>query len=214
MINYQKVSARCQSLQNQVENFLRDKIPFNWHPEHQEEFKLMRKEIARPSVLAYYNPRNKNSNANRCKHGRSGCMLVATRKAVYFASKALTEVQKGYVVIEIESLVVAWPWRSSLILVCKTTYLGNRSEASRSHFVQILNQVTLRLQRILIKSFSYHFTVHYIPCVINQLANCLSRLGGQKDTNKLPKLHLCQILTNYVQVVNSFKSTESVHTSR
>ena len=53
-----------------------------------------------------------------------------------------------------------------------------------------LNQETPRLQRILIRTFPYHFTVCYIPGVTNQLANCLSRLGGQEDTIKLPKLHL------------------------
>ena len=39
----------------------------------------------------------------------------------------------------------------------------------------------------------YNFTVHYIPAVTNQLVNCLSRLGGQKDTIKLPKIHVYQI---------------------
>ena len=33
----------------------------------------------------------------------------------------------------------------------------------------------------------------YIPGLTNQLANCLSQLGGQKDTIKLPKLYLYQI---------------------
>ena len=56
-----------------------------------------------------------------------------------------------------------------------------------------LNQATPRLQRILIRTFSYHFTVHYIPGLTTQLADCLSFLGGQKDTIKLPKLHLYQI---------------------
>ena len=56
-----------------------------------------------------------------------------------------------------------------------------------------INQVTLRLQRILIRAFPYHFTVHYIHVLTNQLANCLSWLGGQKDTIKQPKLCLYQI---------------------
>ena len=51
-----------------------------------------------------------------------------------------------------------------------------------------LNQATPRLQRILIRT--YHFIVWYIPGVPNQLANCLLRLGSQKDTSKLPKLHV------------------------
>ena len=56
-----------------------------------------------------------------------------------------------------------------------------------------INQATPRLKRILIRSFSYHFTVRYIPGLTNQLADCLSRLERQKDTIKLPKFHLYQI---------------------
>ena len=33
----------------------------------------------------------------------------------------------------------------------------------------------------------------YIPGSTNQLADCLSQLGGQKDTIKLPKLHIHQM---------------------
>ena len=37
-----------------------------------------------------------------------------------------------------------------------------------------LNQATPRIQKILIRPFADHFTVRYIPGVINQLADCLS----------------------------------------
>ena len=56
-----------------------------------------------------------------------------------------------------------------------------------------LDQATPRLQRILIRTFPYHFTICYIPGITNQLANCSSQLRGQKDTIKLPKLHVYQI---------------------
>ena len=56
-----------------------------------------------------------------------------------------------------------------------------------------INQATPRLQIILIRTFPYHFTVHYIPGLTNQLADCLFQFGGQKDTIKLPKSHLYQI---------------------
>ena len=56
-----------------------------------------------------------------------------------------------------------------------------------------ISQATLRLQRILIRTSPYHFTVCYIPGLTNQLADCLSWLGSQKDTIKVPKLHLYQI---------------------
>ena len=56
-----------------------------------------------------------------------------------------------------------------------------------------LNQATQRLQHILIKTLPYNFTVRYIPGLKNQLSDCLSRLGEQKDSTKLPKLHVYQI---------------------
>ena len=37
------------------------------------------------------------------------------------------------------------------------------------------------------------FTVRYIPGMTNQLADCLSHLGNQKDSIKLPKPHVNQI---------------------
>ena len=37
-----------------------------------------------------------------------GACLLQQGKPVYFASKALTETQKGHVAIELESLAVAW----------------------------------------------------------------------------------------------------------
>ena len=55
-----------------------------------------------------------------------------------------------------------------------------------------INQATPRLQRIL-RTFPYNFTVQYIPGVTNQLADCLSQMGDQKDSIKLPQLQVYQI---------------------
>ena len=57
-----------------------------------------------------------------------------------------------------------------------------------------LNQAAPRLQRILIRTFPYNFTVQYIPGVTNQLADCLSLMGDQKDSIKLPTLQVYQII--------------------
>ena len=68
-----------------------------------------------------------------------------------------------------------------------------------------INQATPRLQRILIRTFSYHITVQYIPGLTNQLADCLSQLGGQKDTIKLPKPHAYQITNQLCAKSNSLQ---------
>ena len=109
MINYlSKFSARLSELAEPIRELCKEKVPFNWGPEHESAFHLIEKEIVAAPILAYYNPNKPmilQTNAS-CK-GLGACLLQNERP-VYFASRALTETQKGYVVIELESLVVTW----------------------------------------------------------------------------------------------------------
>ena len=92
-----------------IRELSKEKVPFNWGPEHQSAFTLMKKEIASTPVLAYYNPKKQtvlltDASIKDCMHA----CLLQDEKPVYFASKALTKAQKGYVAIVLESLAVAW----------------------------------------------------------------------------------------------------------
>ena len=67
----------------------------------------MKKEIASALILAYYNPKKQTVlQTDASKKGLGACLLQ-DEKPMYFASKALTDVQKGYVAIELESLAFA-----------------------------------------------------------------------------------------------------------
>ena len=58
MVNYfSKFSARLSELVEPIRKLSKDKVPFNWGPEHQEAFKQMKREIVRAPILAYCNPR-------------------------------------------------------------------------------------------------------------------------------------------------------------
>ena len=58
MINYlSKVSARLSELALPIRELAKEKITFNWGPEHQAAFKLVKKEIAAAPILAYYDPK-------------------------------------------------------------------------------------------------------------------------------------------------------------
>ena len=109
MINYlSKFSVRLSELAEPIRELVKEKVPFNWGPEHQEAFNLMKKEIAKVPILAYHNPRKQTVMQTDASVKGMGACLMQEERPVYFASKALTEVQKGYVAIEIESLAVAW----------------------------------------------------------------------------------------------------------
>ena len=60
-----------------------------------------------------------------------------------------------------------------------------------------LNAATPQLQRILIKTFVYDFTVKYLPDENNQLADSLLRLGCLQDKIKLPRLKVHLLTTHF-----------------
>ena len=138
-------------------------------------------------ILAYYSP-NKPTilQTDRSCKGLGACLLQ-NEKPVYFASKALTEIQKGYVVIELESLAVTWAMEKFHHFLYGNEFtLETDQKPLEVILSKSLNQATPRLQRILIRTFLYHFKIRYIPGATNHVADCLSRLG-------LPKLHINQI---------------------
>ena len=58
IINYlSKFSPTLSELAEPIRELSKDKVPFNWGPEHQHIFVQMREEIASAPVLTYYNPK-------------------------------------------------------------------------------------------------------------------------------------------------------------
>ena len=109
MVNYlSKFSACLSELAEPIRELSKEKVPFNWGLEHHKAFKLLKKEIAAAPILAYYNPRKTRVIHTDASSKGLGTCLLKEEKSIYCASKALTETQRGYVAIELESLVVAW----------------------------------------------------------------------------------------------------------
>ena len=62
----------------------------------------------KPSILAYYDPNKETILQKDSSIKGLGAYLMQQGKPVHFNSKALTEIQKGYAAIELESLAVVW----------------------------------------------------------------------------------------------------------
>ena len=150
------------------------KVPFNWGPEHQAASKQIKCGIVRAPILAYYNPKKETVLQTDASLKGLGACLLQDQKPVYFASKALTETQRGYVAIEIESLVVVWAMEKfHHFLYASHFILETDQKPLEAILSKSLNQATPRLQRILIRTFPYTFTVRYIPRMTNQLCRLL-----------------------------------------
>ena len=108
MINYlSKFSPRLSKIAEPIRESSKDKVPSNWSPEHQSPFIQVKKEIASAPVLPYYNHKKQTVLQTDASTKGLGACLLQHERPVYFASKALTDVPKGYVAIELELLVVA-----------------------------------------------------------------------------------------------------------
>ena len=195
MVNYlSKFSARLSELAEPIHELSKERVPFNWGLEHDEAFSLIKKEVTTPPILAYYNPNKLTVLQMDASRKGLGACLLQNEKLVYFASKALTEMQKGYMAIELESLVVAWAMEKFHHFLYGNQFtLETDQKPLEAILSKSLNQATPRLQRILIRTFLYNFKIRYIPGLTNQIADCLSRLGVQKDSTSLPKLQVNQI---------------------
>ena len=68
----------------------------------------MKKEIASGPVLMYYNRKKLTTLQTDASVRGLGACLLQDANPVYFANKGLTDAQKHYVVIELESLSVVW----------------------------------------------------------------------------------------------------------
>ena len=152
MVNYlSKFLARLSELAEPIRELCKDKVPFNWGPEHQAVFKQSKCEIIRAPILAYYNPNKETVLQTDASVKGLGACLLQDQKPVYFASKALTKTQGGYVAIEIESLAVAWAMEKFHHFFYTSHFILETDQKPLEAILsKSLNQATPRLQRILI----------------------------------------------------------------
>ena len=89
MVNYlSKCSARLSEIVEPIKELAKDKVPFNWDPEHQSAFTQKKTEIASTPILAYYNPKKQAVLQTDASIKGLGACLLQEEKPVNFVSKA------------------------------------------------------------------------------------------------------------------------------
>ena len=190
MVNYlSKFTPRLSELAECLRDLIRINVAFQWGPEHTEAFASIKQEIIHAPVLKYYDPKKPTVLQTDASIKGLGACLLQCGHPVYFGSKALKDSQKGYVAIELEALVVSWAMEKFHHFLYATKFvLETDQKPLETILAKSLNAATPCLQRILIKTFAYDFTVKYLPGEHNLLADCLSRLGCLQDKIRLPRL--------------------------
>ena len=156
MVNYlSKFSARLSELAEPIRELSQEKVPFNWRPEHQEAFKLIKRKIAAAPILAYYNPRKQTILQTDTSIKGPGACLLQDKIPVYFTSKALANAQRGYIARELGViLAVAWVMEKFHHFLYASHFILEMDQKPLEAIPsKSINQTTPRLQRILIRTF-------------------------------------------------------------
>ena len=110
--------------------------------------------------MPYYNPKKQTVLQSDAGIKGLGTCLLQEENPMYFASKALKDTQWGYVAIELESFAVAWAMEKFYhFLYASHFILKTDQEALEAILSKSINKATPRLQRTLIRTFPYYFTV-------------------------------------------------------
>ena len=84
MINYlSKFSLQLSELAEPKRELSKEKVPFNWEPEHQSTFTMMKREIAKAPILAYNNPKKQTVLQTDASTKGLGACLLQDERPVY-----------------------------------------------------------------------------------------------------------------------------------
>ena len=177
MVNYlakfcPHLSDHCQPLRHLTHK----DGEWEWTEQHDQAFLKLKETISNTPVLKYYSPEEELTVQCDASDTGLGAALVQRGKPVAFASRALTQTEKGYAQIEKEFLAMIF----SLEKFHQYTY-GRKVTVQSDHkpLENIVRKPLLsapkRLQRMMMRIQKYDVDVVYLPGKDMVLADTLSR---------------------------------------
>ena len=176
-----KFSCHLADLTYPLRGLLSSKRAWLWGPEQEDAFKRVKEELAKPTVLALYQPGSDTKvSADASSYGLGAVLLQCTTntwKPVAYASRALSETEKRYAQIEKEALAVTWACTkfTDYILGCKFVI-----ESDHKPLIPLLNSKHLdslppRILRFRLRLAKFDYTVTHVPGKLLYSADALSR---------------------------------------
>lgn len=177
MVTYQsKFTNHLSDLTHSLRQLLRKNTAFIWDSNMQRDFEIIKKALVEAPCLSFFdNAKPVRLSVDASQNGL-GAVLMQEGRPVAYASAALTEAQKRYAQIEKELLAIIF----GLEKFNYFTY-GRHVEVETDHkpllglSKRYYEDVTPRLQRMLLRMGRYDVTLNYVPGKQLVVADALSR---------------------------------------
>uniref|UniRef100_A0A8C7YWC8 Gypsy retrotransposon integrase-like protein 1 n=1 Tax=Oryzias sinensis TaxID=183150 RepID=A0A8C7YWC8_9TELE len=197
MVNY--LAKFCPHLSDQCEvlrKLTHKDCEWSWNKQHEDAFIKLKGTITNAPVLKYYSPEEELTVQCDASDTGLGAALMQNGKPIAFASRALTQTERGYAQIEKEFLALVF----SMEKFHQFTY-GRKVTVQSDHkpLENIVKKPLLsapkRLQRMMLRIQKYDVDVMYVPGKDMLLADTLSRAY-------LPEHSSCGSVEAEIETVN------------
>ena len=189
MVNYlSKFLPSMSDMCRPIRMLTLNSAEFQWNHEHEEAFENLKSKITSDPVLQYFNPAV--PIVIQCDASSKvglGCCLLQRNLPVCYASRALTETETRYSIMELELLAILFAVKKFHQYI-----FGSDVEIHTDHrplqaiFDKPIHSSPKRLQRMLIHLQNYNLKIVYKPGSTMHIADTLSRAVNPANTNMHP----------------------------
>ncbi|KAK7090822.1 hypothetical protein V1264_010573 [Littorina saxatilis] len=186
MVGYlQKFAPRLSEIATPLRQLVKKNVHFRWDEQvHGKALQEIKEVLSQPPVLKFFNPKAEKVvlQCDASEFGLGAC-LMADGHPVQYASRALTETERNYAQIEKEMLAIVF----GLERFERYVY-GRHVEVESDHKPLIpihkksLLSAPKRLQRMLLRTQKYDYTVVYKKGTEMYIADTLSRAVESSGT--------------------------------
>lgn len=177
MVNYlSRYLPRLSEVIQPLNDLTRKGVAWTWDANHEKAFREIKALLAEAPVLAYFDQTKRIEIFTDASATGIGAALVQDGKPVAYASRALTDTEARYAVIEKEMLAIVFAlekWHQ-FTYGQEVTILSDHKPLE-TIVKKALEKAPRRLQSLLLRAMAYNITVQYVKGKDNLLADPLSR---------------------------------------
>ncbi|XP_034243498.1 uncharacterized protein LOC117646566 [Thrips palmi] len=193
MVNYQlKFLEHLSTMTQPLRDLRREDVEFVWLDVHDKAFQAIKDKLVSAPALAFFDPKKRSRvSADASSFGLgavleqlhesweyNGAVLRDIWRAVYYASRTLTDTESRYAQIEKEALALTWACEKLEIFIIGDSDLVLRTD--HKPLLSLLGQkplseLTPRLQRLRMRLMRFTFTIEHVSGKAFMVPDTLSR---------------------------------------